>query len=101
MSLPQPTAQLIIQPEGWAVAVGRGQTLLRAALAGGVRLPSSCRNGTCRACICQLLSGTITYQIDWPGLLAEEKSEGWILPCVAQTVGDVVIHAPSASALTG
>ena len=43
-----------------------------------------------------LVSGEIRYQIDWPGLLAEEKAEGWILPCVAEASGDVVIHAPAA-----
>ena len=89
--------RLTVQPAGWQVPVAPGQTLLRAALAAGVQLPSSCRNGTCRACICRLLSGRIGYQMDWPGLLAEEKAAGWILPCVAEPLGDVVIDAPAAS----
>jgi hypothetical protein len=42
-------------------------TVLQAAERAGVRLPSSCRNGTCRTCICQS-SGTVRYKIDWPGL---------------------------------
>lgn len=68
--------------------------LLQAAeLAGtaGLQLSSSCRNGTCRACICQLVSGAVTYHIAWPGLSLEEKREGLILPCVAYPVTDVVI----------
>lgn len=66
--------------------------LLLAAQRAGLLLPSSCRNGTCRACICQLTSGRVAYRIDWPGLSAEEKREGWILPCVAYPVSDVVIR---------
>ena len=64
-------------------------------------MPSACRNGTCRACLCRLVSGSIRYQIDWPGLLAEEKADGWILPCVATATSDVVIAAPAASRLLG
>ena len=57
----------------------------------GMRLESSCRNGTCRTCICQLLEGEVTYRIEWPGLSLDEKREGLILPCVAYPVSDVVI----------
>lgn len=39
----------------------------------------------------QLLSGRVAYRIEWPGLLAEEKAEGWILPCVAYPEADLVI----------
>lgn len=93
--------QLTVQPGGWRLPVDEGQTLLQAALAAGVRLPSSCRNGTCRTCLARLLSGQVTYMIDWPGLLAEEKAAGWILPCVACAGGDLVIEAPAASACMG
>jgi hypothetical protein len=39
----------------------------------------------------RLVSGAVTYRMEWPGLLAEEKEEGWILPCVAYPTSDVVI----------
>ena len=93
--------QLTVFPGGWCVPVADNQTLLQAALAAGVRLPSSCRNGSCRSCLARLLSGQVAYTIDWPGLLAEEKAEGWILPCVACARGDLVIEAPTASLLMG
>ena len=70
------------------------QTLLRASLAGNGGLLSSCRNGTCRACRCKLLQGEISYLIEWPGLSAEEKAAGWILPCVAQARSDLVLQRP-------
>ncbi|MDC8773744.1 2Fe-2S iron-sulfur cluster-binding protein [Roseateles albus] len=72
-----------------------GLTVLRASLRGGGGLLSSCRNGTCRACQCRLLEGEIAYVIDWPGLSAEEKAEGWFLPCVAQARSDLVLLRPT------
>ncbi|WP_310385794.1 2Fe-2S iron-sulfur cluster-binding protein [Roseateles sp.] len=69
-------------------------TLLRASLAGNGGLLSSCRNGTCRACRCKLLQGEISYLIEWPGLSAEEKADGWILPCVAQARSDLLLQRP-------
>ena len=92
---------LTVQPGGWRVPVAAGQTLLQAALAAGVYLPSSCRNGACRTCISRLLSGHIQYQIAWPGLLAEEKADGWVLPCVACAQSDLRIDAPLARPLFG
>jgi ferredoxin len=67
------------------------ETLLAAGLRSGVPMPSSCRNGTCRACIARLASGSIRYRIEWPGLSAEEKRDGFVLPCAAYATGDVVI----------
>lgn len=87
---------LLITPLGRTLPVARGQSLLEASLRGGVSLPSSCRNGTCRTCMCRLLAGEVRYRIDWPGLLAEEKAEGWILPCVALPASDVHIEVPGA-----
>lgn len=91
--------QLSIQPHGWQMPAPAPLTLLEAAQQAGVRLARSCRNGTCRRCLCRLQSGTVSYRIEWPGLSAEEKAEGWILPCVALAEGDVVIEAPAATPL--
>jgi len=85
-----------VQPAGLCFNADERQTLLQAALAAGVRLPSSCRNGTCRECRCLVVSGTASHTIPWPGLSAEEKAEGWILPCVAQAGSDLVLDAPRA-----
>jgi ferredoxin len=72
-------------------------TLLEAAEMGRVQLPSSCRNGTCRTCLCRLVRGEVTYTVEWPGLSAEEKAEGLVLPCVARPLTDVVIEQEAAS----
>jgi len=92
--------ELRIDPMGWCVRVSADQPLMAGARAAGVDMPSSCRNGTCRACICALVSGQVAYRIEWPGLSADEKREGWILPCVAHAVSDVVVLAPKAFSLT-
>jgi ferredoxin len=63
--------------------------LLVAAEHAGLTPPSSCRNGTCRTCMGQLVSGQVTYRIPWPGLSADEKADGFILSCVAYPVEDV------------
>ncbi len=100
-----PPATLTILPLGATVPVAPGQSLLEAALAAGISLPRSCRNGTCRACRCQMLSGAVRYRIDWPGLSPDEREAGEILPCVALPGTDVgetgeavniVIEAPLA-----
>jgi ferredoxin len=66
-------------------------TILEAAALAGLRLSSSCRNGTCRSCLAHLLDGGVQYRIDWPGLSADEKATNWILPCVAIPTSDLTI----------
>ena len=65
--------------------------LLHSMEQGGIEWRSSCRNGTCRTCIGHLKHGTVRYQIDWPGVSAEEKAAGMVLPCVAYPCSDVVL----------
>ena len=80
-----------IGPAGPSFEAPASLSLLQAAQIAGIDMISSCRNGTCRTCICGLSSGEVTYRIDWPGLSAEEKQAGFILPCVAYPLSDVVI----------
>ncbi|MDT0137935.1 2Fe-2S iron-sulfur cluster binding domain-containing protein [Acidovorax sp. PRC11] len=71
------------------------QTLLQSMEQGGIDWPSSCRNGTCRTCIGVLAEGTVRYAIEWPGLSAEEKAEGCVLPCVAYPTSDLHLEGPA------
>lgn len=89
-----PPVTMRLMPADLEVAVPPGATLLEAALAAGIRLRSSCRNGTCRACLARLESGSVHYRVAWPGLSAEEKHDGWVLPCVALPDGDVTLQQP-------
>ena len=76
------------------VPVAADQTLLTAMLAQGVDWPRSCRNGTCRTCLGRLAGGQVRHTVEWPGLSAEEKAEGCVLPCVAVPLTDVALSPP-------
>ena len=83
---------ILVLPQGLRFSATEDRSVLEAGLAAGVELPSSCRNGTCRACICRLTSGRVRYRVEWPGLSAEEKAGAWILPCVALPETDLVLQ---------
>lgn len=87
---------IVIEPQGWAFEGSSGPSLVESARRAGIVLPTSCRNGTCRACLCRVLSGRARHLIEWPGLSAEEKLEGCILPCVATPATALHIEAPKA-----
>ena len=80
------------ESEGLQVDALSNESVLLSLEMGGSNWPSSCRNGTCRTCIGQLTSGTVRYAMEWPGLSAEEKAEGYLLPCVAYPCSDLVLH---------
>jgi len=85
--------QTKLDQQGEPFATSPDQTVLMSALASGHEMPSSCRNGVCRTCIKRLQSGRVTYRMEWPGLSAEEKAEGWFLPCVAYPASDLLISS--------
>ncbi len=83
--------QVQMQPSGCRFDAFSDRTLLQAAFDAGITLPNACRNGTCRACLRPLHAGHVQYRIEWPGLLPEERTGGWVLPCVAYPLGDLVL----------
>jgi ferredoxin len=89
-----PFFQGCVLPDGQTFDALPEQSLLKSMEQGGVSWPWSCRSGTCRTCMGQLLKGRVRYKMEWPGLSMEEKQEGWILPCVAHPLGDVVMKDP-------
>ncbi len=89
-AIPFFTAHLL--PDGASCDAWPEQPLLLSIEQGGLDWPSSCRNGTCRTCIGQLVSGEVRYAIEWPGLSTEEMQAGCVLPCVAYPVSDVALE---------
>lgn len=68
------------------------EPLLDAALRQGVVLDYSCRIGRCSSCKGRVLSGNTVAVHDELGLSAEEKAHGFILTCVRQACGPVVLE---------
>ena len=81
----------VLQPSGRRFTAAADRTVLASAAEAGIAMESSCRNGSCRACLRPLHEGRVAYRIEWPGLLPEEKAGGWLLPCVAYPQSDLVL----------
>lgn len=88
-----------VEPLGRTFEAPPELTLLEAAGFAGIRLPRLCRNGTCRTCLCRVVSGEASFTIEWPGLSREEKAEGYVLTCVAVARTDLVLDVPDAELL--
>jgi ferredoxin len=84
--------ELRLPGQDTTLAAPADRTLLQTLQAGGQHWTSSCRNGSCRSCMGRLETGAVHYRIAWPGLSAEEKAEGLVLPCVACPVGDLSLR---------
>jgi ferredoxin len=94
MSATIPFFTLRMQPQGDTADAWPEHSLLTSLEMGGLKWPSSCRSGTCRTCMGLMTAGQVRYEMAWPGLTAEEKAEGWVLPCVAFPTQDVVLQDP-------
>lgn len=86
------THQVRLPKQGWEFVVQENQTILDAAQKAGIRFVSSCRNGSCRTCLCLVKSGKVRHLIEWPSLSFDEKDEGYALACVATIDSDVEIE---------
>jgi len=86
--------QVTVTPSNHQFTVQPGQTVLDAALAAGVVLPYSCRNGACSSCKGKVVSG----QYDAGGAPAHilddaEREQGYTLFCQARPSSDLVIES--------
>ena len=70
--------------------VSSGSTLLDLAERNGVQIPYGCRQGQCGTCATRVLSGTVQIDVE-TGLTAEQKNDGYVLPCVSRPKGTVVL----------
>jgi CDP-4-dehydro-6-deoxyglucose reductase, E3 len=71
-----------------------GQNVLAAALAAGIPLPHSCREGRCASCKSRLISGVIDYPSGRPpGITPAEVERGEVLLCQARPRSDLSIES--------
>jgi ferredoxin-NADP reductase len=97
---PKPILPAAVQ-SGFAIEFSRsgkagtaleGQSLLEAAAAAGVDIPSACRQGQCGTCKTRLLEGQVHMTAE-SGLDAESKARGFVLTCVGHAAGPVRLDA--------
>ncbi|WP_368647237.1 CDP-6-deoxy-delta-3,4-glucoseen reductase [Castellaniella ginsengisoli] len=86
--------KVTVLPANREFTVEPGQTVLDAALAAGIVLPYSCRNGTCSTCAGQVLSGEYDAGPAPARILdAADLARGHTLLCQARPSSDLVIEA--------
>jgi len=86
--------QVTVQPSQHQFSAEPGQSVLDAALAAGIVLPYSCRNGACSTCKGKVLSGEFDAGPHPAQILApEELGAGYTLFCQARPRSDMVIEA--------
>ncbi|MBD1912165.1 MULTISPECIES: 2Fe-2S iron-sulfur cluster-binding protein [unclassified Leptolyngbya] len=85
------TVEIRHQGNTQTITVPANQTVLVAAQAAGLDLPSSCNAGVCTTCAAQLLSGTVE-QGDGMGISPELQEKGYALLCVAYPTSDLVLE---------
>jgi CDP-4-dehydro-6-deoxyglucose reductase len=87
-----------LRPSGHEFGLEGRESVLDAALRGGIHLDHGCATGNCGQCLARLLSGTIS-QIDHSDyrLSAAEKARGSFLACVNTATSDLVVEAPEAA----
>ena len=74
------------------------QTVLNAAEAAGVTLPSSCCSGVCTTCAARIGSGEV-HQPDAMGVKDDLRQDGFALLCVAYPRTDLKVLAGQEDAL--
>jgi NAD(P)H-flavin reductase/ferredoxin len=73
------------------VCLAPATNLLDGLLAAGIKVPYSCRAGSCHACMVRCLSGEpLDAQPD--ALSVEQRQQGWRLACQCQVQGDLTVQ---------
>ncbi|WP_314406917.1 iron-sulfur-binding ferredoxin reductase [Pseudomonas kuykendallii] len=81
--------RLEVRDRHWSVAAG--SNLLDALNSAGVRVPYSCRAGSCHACMVRCVAGEVEDAL--PGALDDvRRAAGWRLSCQCRVVGDLRVE---------
>lgn len=81
--------RIVLQAPRAVFTAAQGETLLAAAERAGIAMPNACRT-----CLWRAMAGQARHLIAWPGLSADEKRDGFLLPCVAVAESDLTLAAP-------
>jgi len=72
------------------IQVGKDQTILDAALAAGIEIPFSCKNGDCKTCAVKVIEGKVQH---FDNSLSEHErlNENLMCPCVSRAIDDNLV----------
>jgi ferredoxin-NADP reductase len=76
--------------DGRTIPATAGMTVLAAARAGGVVIPTGCQEGMCGTCRVRRLEGKVEMAHKG-GITAREERRGYILACCSRLAGDVKV----------
>lgn len=85
------TAEINHQGTVHCIQVPEDQTVLNAAQAAGLDLPTSCNAGVCTTCAALITAGTVNQE-DGMGVSPELQADGYALLCVAFPTSDLKIE---------
>ncbi|MFK8186700.1 MAG: 2Fe-2S iron-sulfur cluster-binding protein [Phormidesmis sp.] len=85
------TAEINHQGTVHSIQVPDDQTVLAAAQAVGLELPTSCNSGVCTTCAALILEGSVNQE-DGMGVSPELQADGYALLCVAFPTSDLKIE---------
>ena len=77
---------------GKTVAIGADEKVLDAAVAAGLRIPSSCSQGMCGTCKTTMLEGDVDMRHNG-GIRPKEVAQGKFLPCCSTPLSNLRIDA--------
>lgn len=84
------TFKVSFAKQGKTLEVRADRTVLSAARAGGIKLPTSCGNGVCGTCKSKLVSGQVDMQHQG-GIRQREVDAGFFLPCCSKPLSELVL----------
>jgi ferredoxin len=79
------------QGQIYNIKVPANETILTAASANGLDLPTSCGAGVCTTCAALITEGTVD-QAEGMGVSPELQKQGYALLCVAKPLSDLKIE---------
>ena len=85
------TAEINHQGTVHSIQVPDDQTILDAAEAAGLALPTSCNSGVCTTCAALITEGSVNQE-DGMGVSPELQADGYALLCVAFPTSDLKIE---------
>jgi ferredoxin len=86
------TVEVHHQGSTYTLTVPEDQTILAAAHAAGVDLPTSCGAGVCTTCAALILEGEVD-QTDGMGVSPDLQAQGYALLCVAYPRSDIKLES--------